>query len=99
MVSRDLLSEQSVIGWILLGENRDFFSDKKHGFIYELYVLPLHRGKGISKLLINEAMNTFRVNGYDEIRLNVFERNYAKDIYKKLGFESVNTIMAKSLTT
>lgn len=52
----------SIAGWILLGENTDYFSDKKFGFIYDIYVLPEYRGRGISKEFIQEGISTLKTS-------------------------------------
>ncbi|MFD1738639.1 GNAT family N-acetyltransferase [Bacillus salitolerans] len=90
-------SEDEVGGWILLGENKDYFTDIKHGFIYDIYVLPSFRGKSISKNLIIEGINSLKSKGFNEIRLNVYSSNHAKEIYKKLGFEDLHSIMTISV--
>jgi ribosomal protein S18 acetylase RimI-like enzyme len=87
-------ADHSIGGWILLGENIDYFSEMKHGFIYDLYVLPQYRGKGISKDILNEGISKLKEQGYEEVRLNVYASNHAKEIYKKLGFQDLNTIMS-----
>ena len=85
--------EGSLTGWALLGENRDYISDKKVGFIFDLHVLPEHRGKGLSKILIKECIKELKSKGYNEVRLNVYASNFAKEIYLKLGFSELQTIM------
>ncbi|WP_342577296.1 GNAT family N-acetyltransferase [Psychrobacillus sp. FSL K6-2843] len=89
--------DSTITGWILLGKSTDYFTDQTYGFIYEIYVLPEHRGKGLSKLLINEGNAYWKSQGYDEVRLNVFASSFAKEIYKKMGFEEVNFIMKAKL--
>ena len=37
------------MGWILIGENTDYFSHEKLGFIYELYVFPEYQEERIVK--------------------------------------------------
>ncbi|MFC6040001.1 GNAT family N-acetyltransferase [Paenisporosarcina macmurdoensis] len=91
-------TDSSIAGWILLGENTDYFSDKKFGFIYDVYVLPEYRGRGISKEFIQEGISTLKTSGFEEVvRLNVFATNYAKEIYKKVGFKDLNSIMTLSI--
>ena len=90
-------ADRSIAGWILLGENTDYFSDKKFGFIYDIYVLPEYRGRGISTMFIQEGISTLKTSGYEEVRLNVFATNYAKEIYKKLGFKDLNSIMTLAI--
>ncbi|MEM5017924.1 GNAT family N-acetyltransferase [Metabacillus indicus] len=78
----------NLMGWILIGGSKDQFSNKTIGFIYELFVLDEYRGKGISKQLINTAVEQLKQEGYLEIRLNVFEGNKAIKLYENLGFET-----------
>ncbi|OIJ15155.1 hypothetical protein BKP35_04705 [Anaerobacillus arseniciselenatis] len=85
--------EGSLTGWALLGENHDYISDKKVGFIFDLHVLPEHRGKGLSKILIKECIKEIKNKGYNEVRLNVYASNFAKEIYLKLGFSELQSIM------
>lgn len=77
-----------LMGWILIGGSKDQFSNKTIGFIYELFVLDEYRGKGISKQLINTAVEQFKQEGFSEIRLSVFEGNKAIKLYENLGFET-----------
>jgi ribosomal protein S18 acetylase RimI-like enzyme len=77
-----------LMGWILIGGSKDQFSNKTIGFIYELFVLDEYRGKGISKQLINTAVEQLKQEGYSEIRLSVFEGNKAIKLYENLGFET-----------
>jgi ribosomal protein S18 acetylase RimI-like enzyme len=77
-----------LMGWILIGVSKDQFSNKTIGFIYELFVLDEYRGKGISKQLINTAVEQLKQEGYSEIRLSVFEGNKAIKLYENLGFET-----------
>jgi ribosomal protein S18 acetylase RimI-like enzyme len=83
----------TLTGWILVGHNIDYLTNKKTGFLFDLYVLPEHRGKGISKTLIKGSIEDLKSRGFDEVRLNVFVTNFAKEIYKKLGFSELNSIM------
>ena len=89
--------EGAITGWILLAQNMDYFSAKEYGFIYEIFILPEHRGKGLSTKLINEGKAFLKDKGFDEVRLNVFSTNFAKKIYEKMGFTEVNCIMKSSL--
>ncbi|WP_165996149.1 GNAT family N-acetyltransferase [Bacillus sp. Cs-700] len=91
-------TENDVItGWILLGGSKDQFSDKKLGFIYELFVIEECRGKGISKQLIRTGVEQLKQEGYSEIRLSVFDGNKAIKIYENLGFKNRTISMSISL--
>ncbi|MBU9711566.1 GNAT family N-acetyltransferase [Evansella tamaricis] len=85
--------EEEIQGWALIGENMDYISEKKVGFIFDLHVLTEHRGKGLSKVLIKESVNELKNKGYSEVRLNVYASNFAKDVYKRLGFSELQSIM------
>ncbi|UFU01212.1 GNAT family N-acetyltransferase [Radiobacillus kanasensis] len=85
--------EGSILGWVLLGKNKDYFTEITHGFIYDLFVFPAGRGKGISKELLKASIQSFKDSGFDSVRLNVFASNFAKKIYEKFGFEELQTIM------
>jgi ribosomal protein S18 acetylase RimI-like enzyme len=76
----------TLMGWILLGESKDQFTDKINGFIYELFVLEDFRGKGISKKLIKTGIDNLKQDGYSEVRLSAFAGNHAIKLYEKLGF-------------
>ncbi|WP_273835158.1 GNAT family N-acetyltransferase [Guptibacillus sedimenti] len=86
-----------ITGWILLGGSKDQFSDKKLGFIYELFVIEEYRGKGISKQLIKTGVEQLKQEGYSEIRLSVFDGNQAIKIYENLGFKNRTISMSISL--
>ncbi|WP_242218719.1 GNAT family N-acetyltransferase [Bacillus cereus group sp. BfR-BA-01380] len=89
--------EDQIQGWILLGQNKDYFTDVIHGFIYDIFVLPEYRGKGLSKMLIQYGIEEFKLKGYEEISLNVFAANTAKELYKRLGFKETQILMKLSI--
>ncbi len=90
-------ADQSIAGWILIGENIDPIINQPHAYIFELYVLPPYRNYGIAKHLLQAAITVGKQHGYNEIRLNVFANNYAKKIYQQIGFQDITTTMAKKL--
>lgn len=86
-----------VKGWILLGSNKDYFTDETHGFIYDVYVFQEYRGNGISKNLMEAGIDELKAAGYSTVRLNVYSSNHAKKIYEKMGFTDLHTIMEYKL--
>ncbi|MBK5487563.1 GNAT family N-acetyltransferase [Bacillus sp. TH17] len=84
--------ENKVMGWILIGENTDYFSREKLGFIYELYVFSEYRGRGLSRELMEAGIKELKEK-YSEIRLNVFAGNFAKEMYEEFGFIERQVIM------
>ncbi|MED3574308.1 GNAT family N-acetyltransferase [Cytobacillus praedii] len=81
----------TLMGWILIGTSKDQFTDKKYGFIYELYVLEEFRGNGISAKLMNNGIDQLQKEGHSEVRLSAFAGNHAIKLYEKLGF-SIRTV-------
>ncbi|KAA0543163.1 GNAT family N-acetyltransferase [Bacillus sp. BGMRC 2118] len=80
-----------LMGWILIGASRDPFTDRKNGFIYELFVIEEFRGNGISNLLMAAGIDHLKQAGYSEIRLSAYAGNSAIKLYEKLGF-NIRTI-------
>jgi ribosomal protein S18 acetylase RimI-like enzyme len=89
--------DAKLMGWILIGENKDQFTDKRIGFIYELFVLEEFRRKGVAKQLLSSAIDRLKQEGYPEVRLSVFVGNPAIKIYEKMGFHSRNITMSLPL--
>ncbi|REB06634.1 GNAT family N-acetyltransferase [Sporosarcina sp. BI001-red] len=81
------VENERILGWILLGVNKDQFTDILNGFLYELFVIKEFRGNGISKKLIEEAIEHLRQDGYTEVRLSAFSGNKAIKLYEKMGFK------------
>lgn len=84
---------EKVLGWITVGPSKDPFSGTEVGFLYELYVLAEHRGKGLGKQLMERGISELRELGHTEIRLNVFAGNPAQQLYESLGFQVRNLQM------
>lgn len=81
------IENDTIHGWVLVGESKDQFTDQQIGFIYELFVVEEWRGHGISKELMKEALNHFRQAGYTEVRLSAYAENHAIRLYEKMGFK------------
>ena len=86
-----------LLGWILLGSNKDQFTDVINGFIYELFVLDEFRGNGISAQLMKAGIEHLKQDGYSEIRLSAFAGNQAIKLYEKWGFEIRTVTMSLKL--
>ncbi|MBT2699073.1 GNAT family N-acetyltransferase [Bacillus sp. ISL-40] len=86
-----------LMGWILLGESKDQFTDKLNGFIYELFVIEEFRGNGISKRLMKTAIDHLKQDGYSEVRLSAFVGNKAIKLYEKMGFNIRTVTMSLQL--
>jgi ribosomal protein S18 acetylase RimI-like enzyme len=84
-------------GWSMVGETFDPFLDHFTGVIVELYVFKSERNKGIGKKLVTTSINHFKNRGITKVHLNVFAGNPAKNLYEKLGFKEVSTLMEKKI--
>lgn len=65
------------------------------GYIWVVGVLPEARGKGYSRLLINQCIELMREQGLTECWLKTEDRKNVT-IYQKLGFTLVNEMVVKS---
>jgi ribosomal protein S18 acetylase RimI-like enzyme len=58
--------------------------------VHKIYVLTSAQGKGVGRILIDEAARIARDNGNKELSLNVNRNNKAINFYKKIGLEIVD---------
>jgi ribosomal protein S18 acetylase RimI-like enzyme len=73
-----------------------FIRHKRRGHLFNLYVKPEYRRKGIAKKLIKAVLDWFKENEVVDIRLLVYTHNVrAHSIYRKLGFEDYMIEMKK----
>jgi len=86
-----------LLGWILIGTSKDQLTEKKYGFIYELFVLDEYRGNGISKRLIESGIEHLKQDGYSEVRLSVYAGNQAIKLYEIMGFKNRTITMSLSI--
>ncbi len=84
-------------GYVWFGVSERPFSGVKIGWIYDIMVLPEHRGKGVGEALLKHALEVSRERGFDEIGLMVNAKNrVASSLYDKLGFRTEYMIMGRS---
>lgn len=92
-----LIDDYVIKGWVLIGETADPYSGERIGMIGELFVLPLFRGKGLGRLLMEHSIAELKARGIKKIQLNVFAGNVAKKLYRQIGFQDVCTLMELKL--
>ncbi len=82
----------NLIGYIVYtSDDENFYTDRKQGFICELYVEPFFRGNGIARALVGGCEENLKSKGIDELFLNVFATDSAAiSLYEKSGFENFN---------
>lgn len=90
-------NEWGVMGWVLLGIDQNYYQNETVGFIYELFVFPPYRKKGIGHQLMKQALSQLKALGLNIVQLNVFSGNHAKKMYEKLGFQEVTSLMEKKI--
>ncbi|QTM99006.1 GNAT family N-acetyltransferase [Sediminibacillus dalangtanensis] len=89
--------QDQLLGWSLVGKGKDSFTDRPFGFVYELFVLPGYRGKGIAEQLLNAVCDQLKSAGYPEVRLSVHAQNRAIELYQKMGFTEKTITMNREL--
>ena len=62
-------------------------------FIYDTYVLEQHRGKGVAKYLITQAVKSIKSKGYKKVRCHIppWNKNSINS-YEKIGFKKIGYI-------
>jgi ribosomal protein S18 acetylase RimI-like enzyme len=93
-----LMDSETLLGWVQIDKAFDYLTGDEVGWINDLYVKQPYRGKGYSKLLIEEAFKEFKMNGFTDVRLNVYSHNdKAIKLYEKMGFKDVSKFMRVSI--
>ncbi len=86
------------LGYLLLGEGGGFLTSERHGFVFDVWVAPDHRGREVGKFLVSWAVDWARSKGYGKIKLEVADSNpRARHIYESLGFRYERHYMGKKL--
>ncbi len=79
-------------------KNMPCHKEKLKGHLFNLYVRPNYRKKGLGKKLIKKILTWFKENKINEIELFTGANNYpAQGLYKKLGFEKYYIKMKKEV--
>jgi len=77
-------------GFIVSGVEEHRFLPRKSGAIYELYVVPELRKKGIARACAQQVIDELRTQAISKIQLEVWEGNLAAArLWQSLGFEKV----------
>ena len=85
------------LGYLILGES-GFLTPETHGFIYDVWVAPAERRKGIGKFLVEWASEWARKRGHKKIKLEVSETNArARHLYETVGFRGERRYMGRDL--
>src|SRR5215204_3207473 len=75
------------LGFIHLQKGADYYNREEHGHISDVIVAPEAKGRGVGKLLLGEAEDWARAQGYRWLTLSVFSQNiHAREVYVRLGY-------------
>ena len=87
-------TDEGIAGYVWFGVSQRLFSGTEIGWIYDLLVLPEHRGKGIGEALMRHALKVSSERGFAQTGLMVNAKNKAAwSLYEKLGFQTEYRIM------
>lgn len=84
---RWIICDEERSGFILFGLEDHRFLPRKTGTIYEIYVLPKFRRRGIAKACALEAIRELWAHSPSKIQLEVVEGSSAAAFWKSLGFQ------------
>ncbi len=86
------------LGYLIVGPGGGFLTPEMHGFVWDVWVAPEHRGKGVGKFLIQWAVDWARRQGYGKLKLEVAESNVsARQLYEEMGFRPERQHMGRVL--
>jgi CelD/BcsL family acetyltransferase involved in cellulose biosynthesis/GNAT superfamily N-acetyltransferase len=95
------LHDRNIVGCAKVGFDKVYILDFRKAikfpedmiFIYDTYVAPEYRGKGIAGYIIYEISKYFRNKGYKRIRCHIPKWNTASvSAYRKAGFKEIKII-------
>lgn len=88
-----------IVGYVLFGERRSpLLSPYRRGVIYDLYVRPGWRRRGLGARLLKEALSSLRAMDMDLATVSVAITNrVALELYRRLGFEDFVLTLVKRL--
>jgi len=88
---RWIMVEGKRVGFILFGLEDHRFLPRQTGAIYELYVVPEFRRKGVARTCAHQAIAELQAQSPSKVQLEVMEGNQgAAALWKSLGFEKVS---------
>lgn len=86
-----ILADGVRVGFVLYGIETHRFLPRRIGFIYELYVLPEQRRKGIAKMCAQNVIREFRKCSLSKIQLEIVEGNpVAERLWSSVGFSKIS---------
>lgn len=91
MFLRWIIADGERTGFILYGIEHHRFLPRTVGVIYELYVQPNYRKRGLAMACAKQAIKELQNCGVAKIQIEIMVNNdKAKELWKKLGFVKVS---------
>lgn len=93
-----IIVDRQRAGFVLYGIEPHRFLPRKTGAVYELYVLPEYRGKGVGSACAELVIGELRKASPSKIQLEVIEGNdTAARLWRRLGFRRVSERLTMTL--
>jgi ribosomal protein S18 acetylase RimI-like enzyme len=88
---RWIVADEKRAGFVLFGLEAHRFLPRFNGMIYELYIEPEFRRRGIAQIVAREAIQELQSKSPSKIQLEVMEGNRAAAaLWESLGFRKVS---------
>jgi len=88
---RWIVVDQKQAGFVLFGLEAHRFLPRFNGMIYELYIEPEFRRKGVAQIVARQAIQELQSKSPAKIQLEVMEGNRAAAaLWESLGFRKVS---------
>jgi ribosomal protein S18 acetylase RimI-like enzyme len=98
---RWVLADGHPAGFILFGTEDHAFLPRRSGIVYELYIAPEFRRRGIARACAQQAIDELQSQAPSKVQLEIMENNRgAAALWSSLGFEKVSErwVLRKSRT-
>jgi ribosomal protein S18 acetylase RimI-like enzyme len=96
-IARDLDSGEN-LGLLWFGPRYNALTGEEEAWIFNITVLPEHRGCGVAKALMAHAEAYGQQAGFRQIGLSVASHNEpARTLYRQLGYGETSLLLSKSL--
>lgn len=74
--------------WVRIMNDYGHINDKTPSFAISVY--KEYRSKGIGTALMSEMLAILKKRGYEQASLSVQKKNFAAEMYRKLGFKTID---------
>lgn len=75
----------------------DYITGELYGYIYDIYVMPRFRRKGVATSMITEALGWFRKKGFKEAATSTFPSSVGWRLYSNFQFRVEQVYLEKKL--